>query len=83
MCRFPNELCTLLLENELRWIDSGEDVDARFAEAYYSEPSIGAGGGGRSAAAPVLLGLGAALIAAALVLIARRRSLASPGSAGG
>lgn len=72
-----------LLENELDWIASGEDVDARFAEAYYSEPSIGAGGGGRSAAAPVLLGLGAALIAAALVLLARRRSLASPGSAGG
>lgn len=72
-----------LLENELDWISSGEDVDARFAEAYYSEPSIGAGGGGRGTAVPVLLGLGAALIAASLVLLARRRSMATPGPAGG
>jgi tetratricopeptide (TPR) repeat protein len=71
-----------LLENELRWIDSGEDVDARFAEAYYSEPSIESGGGGRGAAVPVLLGLAAAVISAALVLLARRRSMVSPGGAG-
>lgn len=71
-----------LRQNEIEWIEAGEDVDARFAETYYSEPSIGTDGGSRSAAAPVLLGLGAALIAAALVLLARRRSTASPGSSG-
>lgn len=71
-----------LQENEVDWIDSGEDVDARFAEVDDSEPPIGAGGGGRGTVAPVLLGLGAALIAASLVLLARRRAMASPGSAG-
>ncbi|MGB0331860.1 MAG: hypothetical protein ACPGPE_08585 [Planctomycetota bacterium] len=71
-----------LQENEVDWIDSGEDVDARFAEVVDSEPPIGAGGGGRGTVAPVLLGLGAALIAASLVLLARRRAMASPGSAG-
>lgn len=66
-----------LRKNELEWIESGDDVDARFAEAYYSEPSIGVSGA-RGAALPVLLGLGAAALAAVVVLLARRRSAAAP-----
>lgn len=62
-----------LRQNEIEWIEAGEDVDARFAETYYSEPEIGTVGS-RSGALPALLGLGAAAVAAILVGLARRRA---------
>jgi len=64
--------------NEAQWIASGEDVDARFAEVYYAEPTIGAGSRPWRPA-PILYGLGAALIAAGL--LARRRQVAASAAA--
>ncbi len=64
--------------NEAQWIASGVDVDARFAEVYYAEPTIGSGPRPWSPA-PILYGLGAALIAAGL--LARRRQAAASAAA--
>ena len=64
--------------NEAQWLASGLDVDARFAEVYYAEPTIGAGSRPRRPA-PILYGLGAALIAAGL--LARRRQAAASAAA--
>lgn len=49
-----------LVENEQRWIEAGEDVDARFAETYYGSASMDQDAGG-SIRPLVLVGLALAV----------------------
>lgn len=75
---FANELAEAdawwqeLRRREAAWVAAGVDLDARFAEVYYTSPVLG-GGGWRRRLVPVVLGLGVAVMAAAALLLARRR----------